>query len=151
MLHERLIADPLASRKSRAPAFRTIASGCAISRNRSSRSSSNLDGRSTGRVPDYTSRNPRLACALLDPVGALPHNDCRSRGFTLVEMVITFLVLGLRLAFSIPAFQEHLGSYRLKGRQKMSPRSCASLGRRQSQQDRANDALQVNYPPGNAV
>src|SRR6185295_15686114 len=42
-------------------------------------------------------------------------NDCRSRGFTLVEMAITFLVLGLLLAFSIPAFQNISDSYRLQG------------------------------------
>jgi len=42
-------------------------------------------------------------------------NDCRSRGFSMVELAITFLVLGLLLAFSIPAFQNISDSYRLHG------------------------------------
>jgi prepilin-type N-terminal cleavage/methylation domain-containing protein len=42
-------------------------------------------------------------------------NDCRSRGFSMVEMLITLLVLGLLLAFSIPAFQNISDSYRLHG------------------------------------
>lgn len=36
-------------------------------------------------------------------------------GFTLVEMAVTILVLGLLLAFSIPAFQRIGDTYKLKG------------------------------------
>lgn len=38
-----------------------------------------------------------------------------TRGFTLVEMAVTILVLGLLFAFSIPAFQRVSASYQLKG------------------------------------
>jgi prepilin-type N-terminal cleavage/methylation domain-containing protein len=38
-----------------------------------------------------------------------------SSGFTLVEMAVTILVLGLLFAFSIPAFQNVSSSYKLKG------------------------------------
>ncbi len=37
------------------------------------------------------------------------------RGFTLVELAVTILVLGLLFAFSIPAFQSVSQSYQLKG------------------------------------
>ncbi len=37
------------------------------------------------------------------------------RGFTLVEMAVAILVLGLLFAFSIPAFQNVSSSYQLKG------------------------------------
>jgi prepilin-type N-terminal cleavage/methylation domain-containing protein len=37
------------------------------------------------------------------------------RGFTLVEMAVTILVLGLLLGFSIPAFNSISASYQLKG------------------------------------
>lgn len=36
-------------------------------------------------------------------------------GFTLVEMAVTILVLGMLFAFSIPAFQRINASYQLKG------------------------------------
>lgn len=36
-------------------------------------------------------------------------------GFTLVEMAVTILVLGLLFGFSIPAFQSISSSYKLKG------------------------------------
>jgi prepilin-type N-terminal cleavage/methylation domain-containing protein len=38
-----------------------------------------------------------------------------TRGFTLVEMAVTILVLGLLFAFSIPAYQNVSASYKLKG------------------------------------
>lgn len=38
-----------------------------------------------------------------------------SRGFTLVEMAVSILVLGLLFAFSIPAYQNISASYQLKG------------------------------------
>jgi prepilin-type N-terminal cleavage/methylation domain-containing protein len=38
-----------------------------------------------------------------------------SRGFTLVEMAVAVLVLGMVMAFSIPAFQSMSRTYRLKG------------------------------------
>jgi prepilin-type N-terminal cleavage/methylation domain-containing protein len=76
-------------------------------------------------------------------------NDCRSRGFTLVEMVITFLVLGLLLAFSIPAFQNISGSYRLKGaaenvaaQLRLAREKAIATGQSQTMH------YQVNYPPG---
>ena len=37
------------------------------------------------------------------------------RGFTLVEMAVTILVLGLLFAFSIPAYQSVSSTYQLKG------------------------------------
>jgi len=37
------------------------------------------------------------------------------RGFTLVEMAVTILVLGLLFAFSIPAYQNVSATYQLKG------------------------------------
>ena len=39
----------------------------------------------------------------------------RTRGFTLVEMAVAILVLGLLFAFSIPAYQNVSSSYQLKG------------------------------------
>jgi len=39
----------------------------------------------------------------------------RTSGFTLVEMAVTILVLGLLLAFSVPAFQNISSSYQLQG------------------------------------
>jgi prepilin-type N-terminal cleavage/methylation domain-containing protein len=39
----------------------------------------------------------------------------RTPGFTLVEMAVTILVLGLLFAFSVPAFQSVSASYQLKG------------------------------------
>ena len=39
----------------------------------------------------------------------------RARGFTLVEMAVAILVLGLLFAFSIPAYQNVSSSYQLKG------------------------------------
>jgi len=39
----------------------------------------------------------------------------RLRGFTLVEMAVTILLLGLVLAFSIPTFRSVSNSYQLKG------------------------------------
>ena len=42
-------------------------------------------------------------------------NGIRSRGFTLVELAVTLVVIGLLLAFSIPAFQSVSDSYQLKG------------------------------------
>lgn len=38
-----------------------------------------------------------------------------SRGFSLVEMAVVILLLGLMFAFSIPAFQNISTSYQLKG------------------------------------
>jgi len=38
-----------------------------------------------------------------------------TRGFTLVEMAVAILVLGLLFAFSIPAYQNVSSSYQLKG------------------------------------
>jgi len=37
------------------------------------------------------------------------------RGFTLIELAITVLVLGILFAFSVPAFQSLSGSYQLHG------------------------------------
>ena len=37
------------------------------------------------------------------------------RGFSLVEMAITILILGMLFAFSIPAYQSISSSYKLKG------------------------------------
>ena len=37
------------------------------------------------------------------------------RGFTMVEMAVTILVLGLLFAFSIPAYQNISSTYQLKG------------------------------------
>jgi type IV fimbrial biogenesis protein FimT len=42
-------------------------------------------------------------------------NRLHERGFTLVELAVTVLVLGLLLAFSIPAFNSVSASYQLKG------------------------------------
>ncbi|MEK7329511.1 MAG: prepilin-type N-terminal cleavage/methylation domain-containing protein [Candidatus Eisenbacteria bacterium] len=42
-------------------------------------------------------------------------NRPSTRGFTLVEMAVTILVLGLLFAFSIPAYQNVSASYQLKG------------------------------------
>lgn len=39
----------------------------------------------------------------------------QTSGFTLVEMAVTILVLGMLFAFSIPAFQSVNASYQLKG------------------------------------
>lgn len=38
-----------------------------------------------------------------------------SHGFTLVELAVTILVLGLLFAFSVPAYQNISASYQLKG------------------------------------
>jgi len=40
------------------------------------------------------------------------HSSC---GFTLVELAITILVLGLLLGFSVPAFNSITSTYKLKG------------------------------------
>jgi type IV fimbrial biogenesis protein FimT len=42
-------------------------------------------------------------------------SETRMSGFTLVEMAVTILVLGMLFAFSIPAFQGINASYQLKG------------------------------------
>lgn len=42
-------------------------------------------------------------------------NHSSTRGFTLVEMAVTILVLGLIFAFSIPAFRSVSASQQLKG------------------------------------
>ncbi len=42
-------------------------------------------------------------------------NDARTSGFTLVEMAVTILVLGMLFAFSIPAFHSVSASYQLRG------------------------------------
>lgn len=42
-------------------------------------------------------------------------SQTRTSGFTLVEMAVTILVLGLIFAFSVPAFQSIGASYKLKG------------------------------------
>jgi prepilin-type N-terminal cleavage/methylation domain-containing protein len=42
-------------------------------------------------------------------------NPSSTRGFTLVEMAVTILVLGLLFAFSIPAFRSVSSSHQLKG------------------------------------
>lgn len=42
-------------------------------------------------------------------------NPSSTRGFTLVELAITILVLGLLFAFTIPAYQNVSASYQLKG------------------------------------
>lgn len=42
-------------------------------------------------------------------------NRPSTRGFTLVELAVTILVLGLLFAFSIPAYQNVSASYQLKG------------------------------------
>lgn len=39
----------------------------------------------------------------------------QTSGFTLVEMAVTILVIGMLFAFSIPAFQSVSASYQLKG------------------------------------
>ncbi len=44
----------------------------------------------------------------------MPGTTPRSRGFTLVELAVTLTVLGLLLAFSVPAFQNINQSYQLK-------------------------------------
>lgn len=42
-------------------------------------------------------------------------NPPNTRGFTLVELAVTILVLGLLFAFSVPAYQNVSASYQLKG------------------------------------
>jgi len=42
-------------------------------------------------------------------------NPPSTRGFTLVELAVTILVLGLMFAFSIPAYRGVSASYQLKG------------------------------------
>jgi prepilin-type N-terminal cleavage/methylation domain-containing protein len=42
-------------------------------------------------------------------------NPWSMRGFTLIELAVTILVIGLLLAFSVPAFQSVSNSYQLKG------------------------------------
>jgi len=42
-------------------------------------------------------------------------NQTRTSGFTLVEMAVTILVLGLIFAFSVPAFQRIGDTYKLQG------------------------------------
>jgi len=44
----------------------------------------------------------------------MPRNTTASRGFTLVELAVTLTVLGLLLAFSVPAFNRINQSYQLK-------------------------------------
>lgn len=44
----------------------------------------------------------------------MPRSRLPSGGFTLVELAVTLTVLGLLLAFSVPAFQQINRSYRLK-------------------------------------
>ena len=76
-------------------------------------------------------------------------NDCRSRGFTMVELAITFLVLGLLLAFSIPAFQNISDSYRLHGaaeniaaQLRLAREKAIATGQDQEMH------FTTNYPPG---
>jgi prepilin-type N-terminal cleavage/methylation domain-containing protein len=42
-------------------------------------------------------------------------NGLRSRGFTLVELMVTLVIVGVLFAFSIPAFESVNASYQLKG------------------------------------
>ena len=57
-----------------------------------------------------------VACALLLSEGFRQMNAHRStRGFSLVEMLITVLVLGMVIAFSVPAFQSFGNTNRLHG------------------------------------
>lgn len=44
----------------------------------------------------------------------MSRNSSHSRGFTLVELAVTLTVLGLLLAFSVPAFNRINQSYQLK-------------------------------------
>lgn len=44
----------------------------------------------------------------------MSRNSSESRGFTLVELAVTLTVLGLLLAFSVPAFNRINQSYQLK-------------------------------------
>src|SRR5262245_64078182 len=57
----------------------------------------------------------RVACALLSRWGHVAMSRSRTSGFTLVEMAVVILILGLLFAFSIPAYQRINGSYQLKG------------------------------------
>src|SRR5262245_20616964 len=47
-------------------------------------------------------------------LGTLRHEGIM-RGFTLVEMAVVILVLGLLFAFSIPAYQNISAAYQLRG------------------------------------
>jgi prepilin-type N-terminal cleavage/methylation domain-containing protein len=58
----------------------------------------------------------RVACVLLFVEGlADMRTHAAMRGFTLVEMVVTILIFGLLLAFSVPAFQTMNQTQQLHG------------------------------------
>jgi prepilin-type N-terminal cleavage/methylation domain-containing protein len=56
-----------------------------------------------------------LARALLFDWSLYSMNQLSSRGFSLVELAVTLVVLGLVLAFSIPSFQSFNTTQQLKG------------------------------------
>lgn len=56
-----------------------------------------------------------MACALHIVWGQCAMKTLSDTGFSLIEMAITVLVLGMVLAFSIPAFKGIMGSNNLRG------------------------------------
>jgi prepilin-type N-terminal cleavage/methylation domain-containing protein len=70
-------------------------------------------------MPDRTSCAPalvrRVAYAVLFQWELYAMNRFDTRGFTLIELAITVLVLGLLFTFSIPAYHSISASYQLHG------------------------------------
>jgi prepilin-type N-terminal cleavage/methylation domain-containing protein len=53
----------------------------------------------------------------MERTSGAPHamSDLRQRGFSLVELAIVLVVMGLLLGFSVPSFQRLSASYQLRG------------------------------------
>ena len=74
---------------------------------------------------------------------------CRLRGFTLVEMLVTILILGMLLAMSVPALQKSGRMQQLRGSSetiagqlRMAREKAIATGRTQIMH------FTMNYPPG---
>jgi prepilin-type N-terminal cleavage/methylation domain-containing protein len=100
-----------------------------------------------------------MARALLFKWGDFNRMQCnRERGFSLIELAITVLVMGLVLAFGIPAFRSLSNSYQLHGaaenlaaQLRLAREKAISTGVEQPMHFVSSTTYHIHYPTGVAT